>query len=67
MVPDADIVALWEEDSKPPLTWLDMSGWDNEPIPEREWAIPDRVPLKQAGLCGCPAEAGCRLRAELKA
>ena len=32
------------------LQWLDMSAWDNEPVPEREWAIRDRVPLKQAGL-----------------
>jgi len=27
-----------------------MSGWDYEPVPEREWAILNRVPLKQAGL-----------------
>jgi RecA-family ATPase len=33
-----------------PLPWLDMSNWDHEPIPERQWAIRDRVPLKQAGL-----------------
>ncbi len=33
-----------------PLKWLDMSRWDNQPVPERQWAIPDRVPLKQAGL-----------------
>jgi RecA-family ATPase len=33
-----------------PLRWLDMSAWDNKPVPEREWAIRDRVPLKQAGL-----------------
>src|SRR5262245_35611951 len=33
-----------------PLKWLDMSNWDHEPIPEREWAILNRVPLKQAGL-----------------
>jgi RecA-family ATPase len=30
--------------------WLDMSSWDNEPAPERKWAIKDRVPLNQAGL-----------------
>jgi hypothetical protein len=23
----------------PPLQWLDMSNWDDEPRPEREWAI----------------------------
>jgi RecA-family ATPase len=33
-----------------PLQWLDMSSWDSVPIPERKWAIRDRVPLKQAGL-----------------
>jgi RecA-family ATPase len=37
-------------DRKPPLDWLDMSAWDSDPIPERQWAIRDRVPLKQAGL-----------------
>jgi RecA-family ATPase len=35
---------------RPPLSWLDMSSWDSDPIPERKWAIRDRVPLKQAGL-----------------
>jgi RecA-family ATPase len=33
-----------------PLPWLNMSNWDNEPVPERKWAIRDRVPLNQAGL-----------------
>jgi RecA-family ATPase len=33
-----------------PIEWLDMSKWDSEPVPHREWAIKDRVPLKQAGL-----------------
>lgn len=32
------------------LQWLDMSAWDEQPVPERQWAIRDRVPLKQAGL-----------------
>src|SRR4029077_10568402 len=34
----------------PPLRWLDMSNWDSEPVPERKWAIRDRVPLRQTGL-----------------
>jgi RecA-family ATPase len=34
----------------PSLKWLDMSAWDDQPIPEREWAIRDRVPLRQAGI-----------------
>jgi hypothetical protein len=33
-----------------PFPWLDMSKWDDEPIPPRKWAIPDRVPANQAGL-----------------
>jgi RecA-family ATPase len=33
-----------------PLEWLDMSNWDNEPVPQRKWAILNRVPLNQAGL-----------------
>jgi RecA-family ATPase len=37
-------------DDLKPLEWLDMSKWDNEPVPERKWAIKDRVPLNQAGL-----------------
>ena len=41
-----------QEQAKPPapLQWLDMSNWDNEPVPERKWAIRDRVPLRQTGL-----------------
>ncbi len=38
------------EEPPPPLQWLDMSGWDKEAVPERKWAIKDRVPLNQAGL-----------------
>jgi AAA domain-containing protein/bifunctional DNA primase/polymerase-like protein len=38
------------EGSKLPLQWLDMSNWDHEPVPERKWAILNRVPLNQAGL-----------------
>ena len=30
--------------------WLDMSNWDREPVPERKWAIHNRVPLNQVGL-----------------
>jgi RecA-family ATPase len=37
-------------DSAAPLKWLDMSNWDSERVPERQWAIKDCVPLKQAGL-----------------
>ena len=33
-----------------PIEWLDMSNWDNVPVPTRKWAILDRVPLNQVGL-----------------
>lgn len=36
--------------TKQPLQWLDMSKWDSEPVPQRQWAIRDRVPLNQVGL-----------------
>jgi RecA-family ATPase len=45
-------------DPLPPLTWIDMSSWDNVPAPEREWAIRDRVPLNQAGLFSGEGGAG---------
>src|SRR5262245_20924724 len=45
---DEKIIALATH--TPPLKWLDMSAWDSEPVPQRKWAIKDRVPLNQAGL-----------------
>jgi RecA-family ATPase len=34
----------------PPLPFINMSNWDNEPVPEQEWAVPDRIPLGQTTL-----------------
>lgn len=48
-----DHLAVVANSVEQPLTkieWLDMSSWDIEPVPERKWAIRDRVPLNQAGL-----------------
>ena len=44
--------------SEPPIQWLDMSSWDNEPRPQRQWAILNRVPLNQAGLFSGEGGAG---------
>src|SRR5215471_449487 len=41
-----------------PLTWIDMSNWDNEPIPEQEWAVFQRVPLRQVTLFTGEGAAG---------
>ena len=38
--------------------WNDMSNWDREPVPERKWAIRDRVPLNQVGLFSGEGGAG---------
>ena len=62
-IADADVTDTPADKSpptkKPPLIrWLDMSNWDHEPRPEREWAIPDRVPLNQAGLFSGEGGAG---------
>jgi RecA-family ATPase len=40
------------------IRWVDMSKWDSEPVPERKWAIKDRVPLNQAGLFSGEGGAG---------
>jgi RecA-family ATPase len=35
---------------KPLLRWADTSRWDSEPCPPREWAVRDRIPLRQVTL-----------------
>jgi RecA-family ATPase len=39
-----------EAEAPKPFPWLDMSRWDSEPVPEREWAVPGRIPLRQVAL-----------------
>jgi RecA-family ATPase len=38
---------LWVQPPKGGLPFIDMSKWDAEPAPRREWAIQDCVPLRQ--------------------
>src|SRR5215831_18016141 len=38
------------EDELPPLPFINMAKWDDEPAPAREWAVEDRIPLKQPYL-----------------
>jgi RecA-family ATPase len=35
---------------KIPLPFINMSKWDSDPIPERQWSVPDRYPLRQTAL-----------------
>jgi RecA-family ATPase len=51
VAPDVEGSQNKKPETKPEsLKWLDMSKWDDEPVPERKWAIKDRVPINQAGL-----------------
>jgi len=34
----------------PPLDFVDMSDWDNIPVPEREWAVRNRIPIRQVTI-----------------
>jgi AAA domain len=40
------------EDNEEPvaLPFIDYSRWDNEPTPDRDWAVQDRIPLRQTAL-----------------
>jgi RecA-family ATPase len=51
------VVSLRRAEAKQPpspekesLPWIDTSRWDGEPCPEREWAVKDRIPLRQVTL-----------------
>ena len=44
------VVGVVPEHRPPPLKSVDMSNWDHEPVPQREWAIRDCVPLRQVGM-----------------
>ena len=41
-----------------PLAFADMSSWDDEPPPLREWAVPERIPLRQPTLFSGEGAAG---------
>jgi RecA-family ATPase len=39
-----------EPEKPPPLQWANTSGWDHEPCPDRDWAVLERIPLRQVTL-----------------
>ena len=41
-----------EEDFRPrqALPFIDIAGWENAPIPPRQWGVQDRIPLRQPTL-----------------
>ena len=44
----------WDENERETalgsLQWADISQWDTTPCPSRDWAVADRVPLRQVTL-----------------
>jgi hypothetical protein len=62
-IPLADVCVaapLWEpqEQEAPSLRYVDMSAWDSTPAPGREWAVEDRIPMRQAYLFSGHGAAG---------
>src|SRR5215831_8864738 len=47
-----------KQDRLPPLAFIDMSRWDNEPFPEQEWAVHSRIPRRQCVLFSGEGSAG---------
>jgi AAA domain/Toprim-like len=41
---------LWARPPKGGLPFIDMSKWDSEPTPRREWGVVDTIPLRQPTL-----------------
>src|SRR5262249_35436583 len=47
-----------EGEQYPPLPFINIAAWDSEPVPEQEWSVPDRYPLKQTILFSGEGAAG---------
>jgi RecA-family ATPase len=41
-----------------PLPFLDVLSWDGMPVPEREWAVKDRIPARNVSLCSGDGAVG---------
>jgi RecA-family ATPase len=61
---DLAIKQGWQDQQKPssapppPLPFIDISNWDNELPPPRQWAVLDRFPLRQTSLFSGEGSAG---------
>jgi RecA-family ATPase len=42
----------------PPLPFIDMSNWDNEPVPDQEWTVLNRIPRGETTLFSGEGAAG---------
>ena len=41
-----------------PIKWISMATWDEEPVPERNWFIRDRIPIRQPVLLSGEGSVG---------
>jgi len=46
------------EPTLPALPFIDMTGWDDMPVPDQEWAVLNRIPLRQCALFSGEGSAG---------
>lgn len=42
--------AATSENADPPLPFINVVAWHEQPVPEREWAVRDRIPLRNVTL-----------------
>jgi RecA-family ATPase/phage/plasmid primase-like uncharacterized protein len=53
---EAEVQRQIDAAAKPPPLWLtvlrpiDISNWDNVPVPQQEWAVPERIPVEKTTL-----------------
>jgi RecA-family ATPase len=47
-----------QQPTTPPLPFINISNWDNEPVPEQEWAVFARVPTRHVTLFSGEGAAG---------
>jgi RecA-family ATPase len=45
-------------EAPPPLPYIDISRWDDEPVPEQEWTVLNRIPRRQCVLFSGEGGAG---------
>lgn len=45
-----NVAAKPDEAPPAPLSFVNMSNWDAEPVPEQDWAVPNRIPRRQCVL-----------------
>jgi RecA-family ATPase len=46
------------EPAAPPFPFINMSNWDNEPVPQQQWIVPGCIPLRQSVIFSGEGGAG---------